>query len=152
MYLYLIAIIIFLIINYLLSKLVKKYTYEKFFIYVVFYFILLNIINLIYLKNIHLFTIASLFSVIVLFLYSGLYRSVSVKIMVSLYFKKTNISVSSFYKNEFKQKSFNKRIKILIDNDFLIKKNKYLILSKKGSKYLKIFKIAHFLYKIKYSG
>ena len=97
MYLYLIAIIIFLIINYLLSKLIKKYTYEKFFIYVVFYFILLNIINLIYLKNIHLFAIASLFSVIVLFLYSGLYRSVSVKIMVSLYFTKTNISVSSFY-------------------------------------------------------
>ena len=152
MYLYLIAIIIFLIINYLLSKLIKKYTYEKFFIYVVFYFILLNIVNFIYLKNIYLFTFGSLFSVVILFLYSGLYRSISVKIMIRSYFKKTNISINNFYKKEFKQRSFNKRVKILIDNDFLLKKNKYLVLSKKGKKYLKIFKIVHSFYKIKYSG
>ena len=152
MYLYLIIIIIFLIINYLLSKLIKKYTYEKFFIYVVFYFILLNIVNLIYLKNIHLFTIASLFSVVILFLYSGLYRSISVKIMIRLYFKKANISINNFYKKEFKQRSFNKRVKILIDHGFLLKRNKYLVLSKKGNKYLKIFKIVHSFYKIKYSG
>jgi len=152
MYLYLIIIIIFLIINYLLSKSIKKYTYEKFFIYVVFYFILLNIVNFIYLKNIYLFTFGSLFSVVILFLYSGLYRSISVKIMIRSYFKKTNISINNFYKKEFKQRSFNKRVKILIDNDFLLKKNKYLVLSKKGKKYLKIFKIFHSFYKIKYSG
>ena len=152
MYLYLIIIIIFLIINYLLSKSIKKYTYEKFFIYVVFYFILLNIVNFIYLQNIYLFTFGSLFSVVILFLYSGLYRSISVKIMIRSYFKKTNISINNFYKKEFKQRSFNKRVKILIDNDFLLKKNKYLVLSKKGKKYLKIFKIAHSFYKIKYSG
>ena len=152
MYLYLIIIIIFLIINYLLSKSIKKYTYEKFFIYVVFYFILLNIVNFIYLKNIYLFTFGSLFSVVILFLYSGLYRSISVKIMIRSYLKKTNISINNFYKKEFKQRSFNKRVKILIDNDFLLKKNKYLVLSKKGKKYLKIFKIVHSFYKIKYSG
>ena len=152
MYLYLIIIIIFLIINYLLSKSIKKYTYEKFFIYVVFYFILLNIVNFIYLQNIYLFTFGSLFSVVILFLYSGLYRSISVKIMIRSYFKKTNISINNFYKKEFKQRSFNKRVKILIDNDFLLKKNKYLALSKKGKKYLKIFKIVHSFYKIKYSG
>ena len=152
MYLYLIIIIIFLIINYLLSKSIKKYTYEKFFIYVVFYFILLNIVNFIYLQNIYLFTFGSLFSVVILFLYSGLYRSISVKIMIRSYFKKTNISINNFYKKEFKQRSFNKRVKILIDNDFLLKKNKYLVLSKKGKKYLKIFKFVHSFYKIKYSG
>jgi len=152
MYLYLIIIIIFLIINYLLSKSIKKYTYEKFFIYVVFYFILLNIVNFIYLQNIYLFTFGSLFSVVILFLYSGLYRSISVKIMIRSYFKKTNISINNFYKKEFKQRSFNKRVKILIDNDFLLKKNKYLVLSKKGNKYLKIFKIAQSVYKIKFSG
>ena len=152
MYLYLIIIIIFLIINYLLSKSIKKYTYEKFFIYVVFYFILLNIVNFIYLQNIYLFTFGSLFSVVILFLYSGLYRSISVKIMIRSYFKKTNISINNFYKKEFKQRSFNKRVKILIDNDFLLKKNKYLVLSKKGKKYLEKLKIVQSIYRVKFSG
>ena len=152
MYSYLIAILFFLTINYLVSGLVKKYTYEKFFIYVITYFILVNFINLIYIKNIDLFTFQALFSVLILFLYSGLYHSVSVKIMIYLYFKKVSVDINSFYKTEFKQKSFNKRVKILIDNGFLIKKNKYLILSERGQKYLKIFKIVQSIYRIKFSG
>ena len=82
MYLYLIAILFFLTANYLVSGSVKKYTYEKFFIYIITYFILVNFINLIYLQNINFFTFQALFSVFMLFLYSGLYRSVSVKIMI----------------------------------------------------------------------
>ena len=88
MQLYLITIITFLIINFLISFLLKKYTYEKFFIYVVAYFVLINFINLTYLKNIDLFTFQALFSIVILFLYSALYRSVSVKIMIYLYLKK----------------------------------------------------------------
>ena len=45
MAIYVITIFIFLIINLLLSGFLKKYTYEKFFIYVVIYFILVNLIN-----------------------------------------------------------------------------------------------------------
>ena len=152
MKLYLITILCFLVLNFLISVFSKKYTYDKFFIYVIFYFILVNFINLIYLKNIDLFTFISLFSVFILFLYSGLYRSISVKNMIYLYSKKISVNINNFYKTEFKQKSFSKRVIILIDNGFLIRKNKKLILSDRGKKYLKIFKIAQSVYKIKFSG
>ena len=152
MKLYLITILCFLVLNFLISVFSKKFTYDKFFIYVIFYFILVNFINLIYLKNINLFTFIALFSVFILFLYSGLYRSISVKIMIYLYSKKISVNINNFYKTEFKQKSFSKRVRILIDNGFLIRKNKKLILSDRGKKYLKIFKIAQSVYKIKFSG
>ncbi len=116
------------------------------------YFILVNSINLIYLESINFFTFQVLFSVTMLFLYSGLYRSVSVKIIICLYLKKNNISVNNFYKTEFKEKSFNKRIKILTDNDFLMKKNKNFLLSSRGKKYLEIIKIIQSVYRIKSSG
>ena len=152
MQLYLINILFFLIANFLISITIKKYTYEKFFIYVVIYFVIVNFVNLAYLQNIDLFTFQILFSVFILFLYSGLYRSISVKIMVYLYSKKNSVNIDSFYKTEFKEKSFNKRIKILTDNGFLLKKGKDLILSKRGKKYLKMFQIVHSIYKIKSSG
>ena len=152
MQLYLINILFFLIANFFISITIKKYTYEKFFIYVVIYFVIVNFINLAYLQNIDLFTFQILFSVFILFLYSGLYRSISVKIMVYLYLKKNSVNVDNFYKTEFKEKSFNKRIKILTDNGFLLKKGKDLILSKRGKKYLKMFQIVHSIYKIKSSG
>ncbi len=152
MQLYLINILFFLIANFLISITIKKYTYEKFFIYVVIYFVIVNFVNLAYLQNIDLFTFQILFSVFILFLYSGLYRSISVKIMVYLYLKKNSVNVDNFYKTEFKEKSFNKRIKILTDNGFLLKKGKDLILSKRGKKYLKMFQIIHLIYKIKSSG
>ena len=152
MHSYLITILFFLAANYLVTVLVKEYTYEKFFIYVITYFILVNFINLAYLKNINFFTFQALFSVFMLFLYAGLHRSVSVKIMIHLYLRKKSISVNAFYKNEFKEKSFGKRIKILIDNGFLVKRNKNFFLSLRGKKYLKIFKIAQSILKIKYSG
>ena len=152
MQLYLINILFFLIANFLISITIKKYTYEKFFIYVVIYFVIVNFVNLAYLQNIDLFTFQILFSVSILFLYSGLYRSISVKIMVYLYLKKNSVNVDNFYKTEFKEKSFNKRIKILTDNSFLLKKGKNLILLKKGKKYLKMFQIIHLIYKIKSSG
>ena len=152
MQLYLITIVSFLIINFFLSSFLKKYTFVKFFIFVITYYTLINFINLVYLKNIDFFTFQTLFFVLILFLYGGLYRSVSVKIMIYLYYKKISVDINRFYKNEFKQKSFNKRVNILIDSGFLVKKNEHLILSKKGKKYLKIFKIVHSFYKIKYSG
>ena len=152
MQLYLINILFFLIANFLISITIKKYTYEKFFIYVVIYFVIVNFVNLAYLQNIDLFTFQILFSVSILFLYSGLYRSISVKIMVYLYLKKNSVNVDSFYKTEFKEKSFYKRIKILTDNGFLLKKDKNLTLSKRGKKYLKMFQIIHLIYKIKSSG
>ena len=152
MQLYLINILFFLIANFFISITIKKYTYEKFFIYVVIYFVIVNFVNLAYLQNIDLFTFQILFSVSILFLYSGLYRSISVKIMVYLYSKKNSVNIDSFYKTEFKEKSFNKRIKILTDNGFLLKKGKDLILSKRGKKYLKMFQIVHSIYKIKSSG
>ena len=149
---YLITIILFLFVNYLASVLLKKYTYDKFFMYVLIYFILVNFFNLTYLKNINFFTFQTLFSVFMLFLYAGLYRSVSVKIIIYSYLRKKSISVNSFYEKEFKEKSFDKRIKILIDNDVLIKRNKKFSLSLKGKRYLKIFKIGQAIFKIKYSG
>ena len=57
--------------------------------------------------------------------------------------------LNDFYKNEFKQKSFNKRVNILIDSNFLVKKNKNLILSKKGKKYLEKLKIVQSIYRVK---
>ena len=152
MKLYFITILCFLVLDFLISVLSKIYTYDKFFIYVIFYFISVNFINLIYLKNIDLFTFIALFSVFILFLYSGLYRSISVKIMIYLYSKKISVNINNFYKTEFKQNSFSKRVRILIDNGFLIRKNIKLILSDRGKKYLKIFKIAQSVYKIKFSG
>ena len=152
MYLYLISILFFLVTNYLLTTLIKGYTFVKFFIYVMTYFISINFINLIYLQNVNFFTFQVLFSISVLFLYTGLYRAVSVKIMIYLYLKKQKISVNNFYKKEFKEKSFNKRINILIDNKLIMQKNKIFSLSSKGKKYLKIIKIIHSIYGIKSSG
>ena len=152
MYPYLISVLFFLLVNCLITILIKKYTYEKFFIYIIIYFILVNSINLIYLESINFFTFQVLFSVTALFLYAGLHRSISFKIMIYLYLKKNNISVNNFYKTEFKEKSFNKRIKILTDNGFLIKKKKNFFLSSRGKKYLEIIKIVHSIYGIKSSG
>tara|TARA_B100000315_G_scaffold230172_1_gene240336 strand:- start:478 stop:936 length:459 start_codon:yes stop_codon:yes gene_type:complete len=152
MQLYLIVILSFLVVNFLLSIFLKKYTFFKFFVFVIVYFTLINLINLIYFRNIDFFAFQTLFFVTLLFLYVGLYSSVSVKIMIYLYFKKVGVNVNSFYETEFKQKSFNKRINNLINNGLLVKKNKYLELSKSGKKYLKIFKIIHLIYRVKISG
>ena len=152
MYLYLISILFFLVTNYLVTTLIKKYTFVKFFIYVMTYFISINFINLIYLQNVNFFTFQVLFSITVLFLYTGLYRAVSVKIIIYLYLKKQSISINDFYKKEFKEKSFNKRINILIDNNLITQKNKIFSVSSKGKKYLKIIKIIHSIYGIKFSG
>jgi predicted transcriptional regulator len=72
--------------------------------------------------------------------------------MVYLYLKKNSVNVDSFYKTEFKEKSFNKRIKIFTDNGFLVKKNKNFLLSSRGKKYLEIIKIIQSIYRIKSSG
>ena len=152
MQLYLIVLITFLLINFSLSIFLNKYNFSKFFIFVISYFTLINIINLVYFKNIEFFTFQTLFFVCLLFLYVGLYSSVSVKIMIYLYSKKTGVNVNSFYENEFKRNSFNKRIDNLINDGTLVKKNKYIELSKSGKKYLKIFKIIHSIYKVKVSG
>ena len=152
MQLYLIVLIIFLLINFSLSIFLNKYNFSKFFIFVISYFTLINIINLIYFKNIEFFTFQTLFFVCLLFLYVGLYSSVSVKIMIYLYSKKNGVNVNSFYENEFKRNSFNKRIDNLINDGTLVKKNKYIELSKSGKKYLKLFKIIHSIYKVKVSG
>ena len=152
MYLYLISILFFLVANYLITTLIKRYTFVKFFIYVMFYFVPINFINLIYLQNVNFFSFQVLFSITVLFLYTTLYRAVSVKVMIYLYLKKQSISVNDFYKKEFKEKSFNKRINILIDNKLIMQKNKIFSLSSKGEKYLKIIKICHSIYGIKSSG
>ena len=148
MFLYLISILFFLAANYLVTTLIKKNTFVKFFIYVMTYFISINFINLIYLQNVNFFTFQVLFSITVLFLYTGLYRSISVKIIIYLYLKKQSISINDFYKKEFKEKSFNKRINILIDSKLIMQKNKIFSLSSKGKKYLNIIKICHFIYGI----
>ena len=48
-------------------------------------------------------------------------------------------------------RSFNE-IKILIDNGFLVKKNKDFFLSSRGKKYLRILKTTQSIYRIKSSG
>ena len=60
--------------------------------------------------------------------------------------------MNNFYKAEFKRKSFDKRIKLLIEENFLVKKNKDFFLTSRGKRYLNIFKIAQSIYKIKSSG
>ena len=152
MYPYLISIIFFLFTNYLISILLKKYTFEKFFIYVLVYFTLVNFFNLIYLQNVDFFTFQTLFSVAVLSLYAGLYRSVSIKIIIHLYLKNKYTNVNNFYKTHFKTGSFDKRIKILINNGFLIKRGSNFYLSLRGKKYLNVFKVVQSTYKIKSSG
>ena len=152
MQLYLIVIISFLIVNFLLSILLEKYSFFKFFIFVITYFALINFVNLIYFGNVDFFAFQVLFFVSLLFLYVGLYSSVSVKIMIYLYSKKVGVNVNNFYETEFKQNSFNKRIDNLINDGILVKKNKYIKLSKGGKKYLKIFKIIHSIYRVKVSG
>jgi len=138
--------------NYFLSITIEKYTYEKFFIYVIIFFIFINSINLTYVQNINFFIFFSLYCVVVLFLYSALYRSVSIKIMIYLFLKKSNKNVNNFYRTNFIEKSFNKRIKILVNNGFLIEKKKHFTLTYRGEKYLRIFKILQSIYKIKFNG
>ena len=152
MHLNFLSIILFLFLNFFLTITIKKYTYEKFFNYVIIYYILLNLINFVYIKNINFFVFQTLFFVIILFLYSALYRSVSIKIMIYLFFNKRSLNVNNFYKNIFLETSFNKRIKILVNNNFLVKEKKYFILTTKGKKYLTIFKFLKSIYKIKFNG
>ena len=129
----------------------KKYTFDKFFIYVVFFFIIINIINIITLKNINIFVFQIFFSVSILFLYAALYRSVSIKIMVYLYSRK-KVNLNKYYEQEFMINSFKKRIKILIINGFLNEKKGRYSLSDKGKRYQLIFKTIQLIYKIKHSG
>ena len=150
--LYLISIIVFLFTNYFLSSVIKKYTYEKFFIYVIIYFVVINLLNISYIKSSNFFVFQTIFCVAILFLYSALYRSVSIRVLVLLFLKKKSVNVNDFYKNNFIKKSFNKRIKILVDNNFIIKKKKYYMLTLKGEKYLNFFKIIKSFYKIKFNG
>ena len=152
MYLYLLVILTFLILNYFLSIFSKKYTYEKFFIYVIFYFIIINFINLIYLQDINFFTFGALFSVLILFLFAAVYKSVSIKIMIYLYNKGTKVNVNRYFLKEFIKNSFNNRIEILINNGLLFKKNKRYLLSQRGKKYLKFFLTIQSIYKVKFSG
>ena len=65
MYPYFISILFFFFINYFISTILKKYTFEKFFIYVLVYFFIVGFYNLIYLKNINFFTIQTFFSVFI---------------------------------------------------------------------------------------
>ena len=152
MYPYFISILFFFFINYFISTILKKYTFEKFFIYVLVYFFIVGFYNLIYLKNINFFTIQTFFSVFILFLYAGLYRSVSVKIMIYLYLRKKSVDFNNLYKTQFKEKSFDKRIKILLDNNIIFKKKKYFFLSTKGKSFLNKFLKIQSIYKIKSSG
>ena len=49
--------------------------------------------------------------------------------MIHLFFSKKDVNLNNYYQTQFKEKSFNKRIKILITNGFLLKKpNKRIIL------------------------
>ena len=152
MYPYFISILFFFFINYFISTILKKYTFEKFFIYVLVYFFIVGFYNLIYLKNINFFTIQTFFSVFILFLYAGLYRSVSVKIMIYLYLRKKSVDFNNHYKTQFKEKSFDKRIKILLDSNIIFKKKKYFFLSTKGKSFLNKFLKIQSIYKIKSSG
>jgi len=152
MYPYFISILFFFFINYFISTILKKYTFEKFFIYVLVYFFIVGFYNLIYLKNINFFTIQTFFSVFILFLYAGLYRSVSVKIMIYLYLRKKSVDFNNLYKTQFKEKSFDKRIKILLDSNIIFKKKKYFFLSTKGKSFLNKFLKIQSIYKIKSSG
>jgi len=149
---YIISILVFLFINFLLSVTIKKYTFENFFLYVILYFFVINIINYFYIGSINFFSFLCLFLASALFLYAGLYRSVSVKVMIYLYFKNKNVSVNKYYNKEFINSSFNKRIKILIKDGILIKKKQNIKLSNRGLKYLRIFKNIQSFYKIKFSG
>jgi len=110
------------------------------------------LINLIYVQNVNFFIFYFLFSVVILFLYSALYRSVSIKVMIYLFFKKSSTNVNNFYKTNFLEKSFYKRITILVSNAFLIKKKTHFALTTKGKKYLRILKILQSIYKIKING
>ena len=152
MYPYFISILFFFFINYFISTILKKYTFEKFFIYVLVYFFIVGFYNLIYLKNINFFTIQTFFSVFILFLYAGLYRSFSVKIMIYLYLRKKSVDFNNLYKTQFKEKSFDKRIKILLDSNIIFKKKKYFFLSTKGKSFLNKFLKIQSIYKIKSSG
>ena len=152
MYPYFISILFIFFINYFISTILKKYTFEKFFIYVLVYFFIVSFYNLIYLKNINFFTIQTFFSVFILFLYAGLYRSVSVKIMIYLYLRKKSVYFNNLYKTQFKEKSFDKRIKILLDSNIIFKKKKYFFLSTKGKSFLNKFLKIQSIYKIKSSG
>ena len=137
MYPYFISILFFFFINYFISTILKKYTFEKFLIYVLVYFFIVGFYNLIYLKNINFFTIQTFFSVFILFLYAGLYRSVSVKIMIYLYLRKKSVDFNNLYKTQFKEKSFDKRIKILLDSNIIFKKKKIFFLINKRKIFFK---------------
>ena len=93
-----------------------------------------------------------MFCVVILFLYSALYRSVSIRIMIYLFFKKSSVNVNNFYKTNFIEKSFNKRIKILTNNKFLVKKKRYFSLSSRGKKFLGMIKNIQSIYKIDFNG
>ena len=152
MYLYLSSIIIFILANYIVISLVKEHNFKNFFVFTIVFFIFSNIINIYLFKEDLYFSLSVLFSSSTLFLYAGLYRSVSVKIMILLFKKKKSISIENLYKTEFQKNSFDKRVQVLIEDDILQKKGKNFYLTKIGKKYLRILKLIQSIYKIKASG
>ena len=152
MYLYLSSIIIFILANYVVTSLVKEHNFKIFLIFTIVFFVFSNIINVYLFKEDLYFSLSILFSSSTLFLYAGLYRSVSVKIMILLFKKKKSISIKNLYKTEFQKNSFDKRVQVLIEDDILQKKGKNFYLTKIGKKYLRILKLIQSIYKIKASG
>ena len=72
--------------------------------------------------------------------------------MIYLYLRKKSVDFNNLYKTQFKEKSFDKRIKILLDSNIIFKKKKYFFLSTKGKSFLNKFLKIQSIYKIKSSG
>lgn len=142
--------IILIFINFLFMKITSK----KFSLYLIFNSMIFITINYIYFEInipniIHIFNTNFTLTILVFFIYAGLLKSISVKILLDI--KNKNYNFQKYYE-KFKYESFLPRVKILIDNKYLIKKKNNLYVTNKIYFVKKCFKIIHKLFLVRFSG
>ena len=88
-------------------------------------------------------------TIFVLFLYAGLLKSISVKILLDI--KKDKFSFSKYYK-KFRIQSFIPRVNALTENKIIIRKGRNFLVTKKALKIKKYLRVVQNLLSVKFSG
>ena len=114
-------------------------------LFILFHIFILNF----YLFKIELFFLDLFNLTFIFFIYAGLQKSISIKMIVDINNKKFNFE--NYYKI-FKSESFDKRVENLVKDKFIIENKKKFYISKKAKRIKKILIFIQNIYGIKNSG
>ena len=148
---YFFYVFIIVILNYFISFLYKKYDFIHFFVLNILIFFSTFVLIHIEKKIADSFSLIFLINVIILFLYAGLKKSISFKLLYDLS-KLNKIDKKIYFIKNYYNNSFFSRIRNLTSNSYLeINKNKYYY-TKKNLFLINLIKYLRKIYKIGFNG